>query len=470
MPFSGELILVVDDGPEVVEAFTAVLAGAGYRVASAVDGEAGLRLARELRPRLVLLNMMMPEVDGLELLRRLPHECAPPLPAVIAASGFPALEADALARGARAFLHKPVHPDDLLGAIEAVLSGTVRQLSPARQIDRVAQAARRADEARDALLGGFALTDAELRRRLESLVRWLTGYFGVAMAAVNLARGGKIHFEVATGFDGALDRDHTGVDPRLTFCAEVVRAGSCLILGDGKAHPAFASHPAVRIGLRFYAGTPLRTASGLVLGTLCVVDREPRIFHAEDVSVLEDLATGIAWAIERQAQRRPGRLPLFEPPGVFGRTGLQVLAAAELRRASRGGAVELALVSSEHEEPDLLTEIATAAYREVAPARFAVARYGPGVLAFIAGGPTLEGEHERIDRALAITRRHLPGFTGAGAVAVSSGAAWLLGVSELLRMADDARAHATMLGSRSLQRVVVSQPLTAEAMSSEPAP
>ena len=63
---AGELILVVDDDPDIVELLCGVVHDAGYEVAIA-DGDAALSLAQERQPHLILLDMLMPGIDGVEV-------------------------------------------------------------------------------------------------------------------------------------------------------------------------------------------------------------------------------------------------------------------------------------------------------------------------------------------------------------------------------------------------------------------
>jgi CheY-like chemotaxis protein len=67
----GGKVLAIDDDPLAVELIEAVLAPQGYRVLKATGGEAGLELARRQRPCLVILDLMMPEVDGFAVVERL---------------------------------------------------------------------------------------------------------------------------------------------------------------------------------------------------------------------------------------------------------------------------------------------------------------------------------------------------------------------------------------------------------------
>ena len=64
---SGPLVLVVDDSAAIMDVYHFVLVEAGYRVATAPDGGVGLLLAKELRPSIIILDLMMPKVSGLEV-------------------------------------------------------------------------------------------------------------------------------------------------------------------------------------------------------------------------------------------------------------------------------------------------------------------------------------------------------------------------------------------------------------------
>src|SRR4051812_20787505 len=67
-------LLVVDDEPNILELLSASLRFAGFEVATAADGNQALRVAEEFRPDLMLLDVMMPGLDGFEVVRRLRQE------------------------------------------------------------------------------------------------------------------------------------------------------------------------------------------------------------------------------------------------------------------------------------------------------------------------------------------------------------------------------------------------------------
>jgi twitching motility two-component system response regulator PilH len=70
-PVNSERILIVDDSKFIAQAYSRVLLSLGYRVLIACDGKTGIVAAESCKPSLILLDMLMPDMDGLEVLRRL---------------------------------------------------------------------------------------------------------------------------------------------------------------------------------------------------------------------------------------------------------------------------------------------------------------------------------------------------------------------------------------------------------------
>lgn len=70
-PVNSEMILIVDDSKFIAQAYSRVLLGLGYRVLIACDGKTGIFAAESCKPSLILLDMLMPDMDGLEVLRTL---------------------------------------------------------------------------------------------------------------------------------------------------------------------------------------------------------------------------------------------------------------------------------------------------------------------------------------------------------------------------------------------------------------
>jgi CheY-like chemotaxis protein len=117
-------ILVVDDNIHLQIAFKKVLMSSGYRVETAGDGEEGLRLATSIKPDVVLLDMMLPKLGGLDVLLALKADRATASIPVIALSGLPMSNEARLRRdGAVSYLQKSnlEDLDVLLQAIDYAL-------------------------------------------------------------------------------------------------------------------------------------------------------------------------------------------------------------------------------------------------------------------------------------------------------------------------------------------------------------
>lgn len=117
-------VLIVDDDPQVTLALSIRLRAAGYVVDTAPDGETGLeKLALKL-PDVVLLDMRMPGIDGLEVIRRMKmDERLSRVPViVISANAQETVKREAIATGAKLFLEKPYESRVLLDALTRVLA------------------------------------------------------------------------------------------------------------------------------------------------------------------------------------------------------------------------------------------------------------------------------------------------------------------------------------------------------------
>jgi two-component system KDP operon response regulator KdpE len=120
------LVLVADDEPRITKLVSIALGGEGFRVITAQDGEEALRKAEEVRPDVILLDIVMPDLDGIEVMRQL-RERRPVPVILLTAKGSTADKAKGLDLGADDYVAKPFHPDELAARVRAVLrraSGT----------------------------------------------------------------------------------------------------------------------------------------------------------------------------------------------------------------------------------------------------------------------------------------------------------------------------------------------------------
>ena len=116
------LVLLVEDDADLAEVTQAVLQQDGLQVAVAHDGLEGLDLIERLRPQVVVTDLIMPILDGLELIRRHAARPAPRAP-VIAVSSVGARLRAARDLGAAEVLLKPVFPQELLQSVRKVARG-----------------------------------------------------------------------------------------------------------------------------------------------------------------------------------------------------------------------------------------------------------------------------------------------------------------------------------------------------------
>jgi CheY-like chemotaxis protein/anti-sigma regulatory factor (Ser/Thr protein kinase) len=115
-------ILVVDDDRTTRDLIRFQLKSAGYAVEAAVDGAAALDRIRRHRFDLVLLDVWMPGMDGLEVLTRLRDEPVPPKVVVMTADDAPQTLLKAIRERAHRYLAKPVEPEALLALVRSVLA------------------------------------------------------------------------------------------------------------------------------------------------------------------------------------------------------------------------------------------------------------------------------------------------------------------------------------------------------------
>ena len=163
------LILVVDDVPDNVEILQLRLESQDYQVITAGDGEAALAIVRDQRPDLVLLDIQMPKLDGIETVKQLKADAALPfIPVILVTARADAKDVVAgLEAGGDDYLTKPVDQSALLARVRAMLR--IKGLHDTVQ----EQANRLEDQA-----GELALWNKELETRVEAQLGEIerTGY------------------------------------------------------------------------------------------------------------------------------------------------------------------------------------------------------------------------------------------------------------------------------------------------------
>lgn len=111
--------------------------------------------------------------------------------------------------------------------------------------------------------------------------------FDVPIALVTIVDHDRIWFKSRYGLEGVEQIDR---DPGL--CASAIMEEKAYVVEAARSDPRTLANPLVagKFGLQFYAAAPLRTSDGHRLGTLCIIDREPRMFSPSQAEVLQGLA------------------------------------------------------------------------------------------------------------------------------------------------------------------------------------
>lgn len=137
------------------------------------------------------------------------------------------------------------------------------------------------------VLRALAILDTQAEERFDRLTRIATRMFNVPIALVSLVDTNRQWFKSCMG----LQVSETSRD--ISFCGHAILGNDTFVINDASKDPRFLDNPLVTAAphIRFYAGRPIRTTHGFKVGTLCLIDSQPREFPARDIEDLDDLAT-----------------------------------------------------------------------------------------------------------------------------------------------------------------------------------
>ncbi|HYE49883.1 MAG TPA: sensor domain-containing diguanylate cyclase [Azospirillaceae bacterium] len=196
------------------------------------------------------------------------------------------------------------------------------------------------------------LLDTPDEAALDRVTRTARRLFDMPIALFSVLDAERQWFKSCVG----LPLRETGRD--VSFCGHAAAEEAMLVVEDAAADPRFAGNPLVtgEPHVRFYAGRPVRNADGMVVGTLCVIDRRPRRFGPEDRLALDDLAGWLELLLARreigESQRQllaaldeAERRTLIDPMlNCWNRRGMALLLEREAARTrTAGGGLLVAL-------------------------------------------------------------------------------------------------------------------------------
>src|SRR5215470_8422431 len=134
-------------------------------------------------------------------------------------------------------------------------------------------------------LRSYALLDTPFEESLDQITGLATELFRVPIALISLVDADRIWFKSRQGLEAQQVAREAGL------CASAIHSPDVYCIEDALADPRSRDNSLVtgEMGLRFYAGAPLRTREGHAIGTLCIIDRQPRDLTPADRTILAKL-------------------------------------------------------------------------------------------------------------------------------------------------------------------------------------
>jgi two-component system NtrC family sensor kinase len=296
----GETILVADDSAEIRKFLEqTILKPSGYNVVSVGDGMSALTLALELKPDVVLTDLNMPSLRGLDLIRRLKRDL-PTLPAILmTAEGSESLAVEALRAGAADYLVKPFDAEHLLAALGRALALARRgqDVLKAQAESRAgAQSLERRLHELEALahIGRTVTALLDLDQVLTTVVESAVGLTEAEEGSLLLLdeESGDLTMRASMNFDDEFARTFR-LKVEDSLAGQVIASGQPVILDEGapqKIKTSYLVHSLLYVPLR---------ARGRTIGVLGVDNRKAgRSLTKEDMTVVMAMADYAAIAIE----------------------------------------------------------------------------------------------------------------------------------------------------------------------------
>ena len=230
----GQVRVLPDDEVDLLAELKPLLERSGFEVAAATDGEQALALADVMHPDLVLLDVLMPHLDGREVLRRL-RQAGNWTPVILLTQiGTPAERALSLQEGADDYVNKPFDPIELIARIQAVLRRTQRGNLPLSSFRR--------------LVSGDLVIDRQTRQT------WLGGEaLPLTSRAFGVLEHLMLHASEAISRERLLDQVWGWSNPVETRAVDIRIAEVRKVLRDDAAQPRYIE-TVVGCGYRFVGG------------------------------------------------------------------------------------------------------------------------------------------------------------------------------------------------------------------------
>lgn len=292
------VLLAVSNKEDRVK-FNDILVEARFAVQIANDGAAALGVLAQDPPDALVVGLRLPILDGRQVVhaaRTVVGLVDMPI-IIIAPAGSEQETNDLLSQGVDDVLIEPFDAGKFRARVTQVMrtrglwsepEEVMRPLIPADEAERLVE------------LRLSTPIDATPEERYDKITRMAQRVFTAPFAAISIVEGDRQWFKSKQGLAiGDSSRE-------LSFCGHAITLSEeALVVEDTVLDPRFAQNPLVleEPRIRFYAGHPVRGPGGHNVGTLCIMDKEPREFSEEDRETLRDLSE----MVEKEFRSKPGK-------------------------------------------------------------------------------------------------------------------------------------------------------------------
>ncbi|WP_426752654.1 diguanylate cyclase domain-containing protein [Myxococcus sp. Y35] len=320
--------LIAEPDPQRAAGLLALLTAEGLEGVIVRDGaEAQEQVRQRGAPQLLVTDLALPRMDGFALLTWLREQDGAAGTQVVVVTAFDELRVRAWqlkgTLGIHALLSRRASTELMRDTLRRVLGGQLASQAPPDE------ASSEQEKQRLASIAAMRLVDdGPPEAELQQLVTEVAQAFGVPVALLTLVLGERQWFKAHVGLPPSLAKDR-GTPRDWAFCHHVVQGREPLVVPDARRHPVFRDNPLVRDGIvGSYAGAPLQTSTGEVLGSLCVIDTRPLVLGVEDLAALRELASRVAEDLEQRARAKQATAQAQAAPVVSEASALALLREA----------------------------------------------------------------------------------------------------------------------------------------------
>jgi type IV pilus assembly protein PilB len=303
VPKPSRVLLAVGNTEDRVR-YNDILVEARFTVQIANDGAAALGILAQDPPDALVVGLKLPILDGRQVVhaaRTVVGLIDMPI-IVIAPAGSETETADMLSQGVDDVLYEPLDQARFRSRVTSVMRSrglwaeteeVMRPLIPQDEAERLVEFR----------LG--AGVDAAPEERFDKISRMAQRVFTVPFAGISFVEDERQWFKSKQGLD------ISDSSRELSFCGHAITGEEAMVIEDAVLDPRFAQNPIVldEPRIRFYAGQPIKGPGGHNVGTLCIMDKQPREFSEDDRETLRDLGE----LVEKEL-RGDGKRKLVAPP------------------------------------------------------------------------------------------------------------------------------------------------------------